>query len=112
MKTLISSVAYGGLNSLASYNPFNANIMRLDNRLNRLRRNLLTIWLYFRDAILISLSNCLTSVFAGFVVFAFVGYLASISGQRIDKVIQAGKNKISAVFLLNFPSAHILEMCI
>ena len=43
-----------------------------------------------RDAIFVSLSNCLTSVFAGFVVFAYLGYIAYETHQSIPDVVQAG----------------------
>ena len=46
-----------------------------------------------RDAILISISNCATSVFAGFVVFAYMGYLSHTTGLAIDKVVQQGLNQ-------------------
>lgn len=61
------------------------------------------LFIFSRDAIFVSLSNCLTSVFAGFVVFAYIGYLANITGQSIDDVIQAGWNKISKIIvIINF----------
>ena len=44
-------------------------------------------------AIAIPLINCLTSFFAGFVVFAYMGYLSEITGQNIDNIIEAGKTK-------------------
>ena len=46
--------------------------------------------LFNRDAILIPVANCLTSFFAGFVIFSYMGYLSKITGQDIDNIIQAG----------------------
>jgi SNF family Na+-dependent transporter len=40
---------------------------------------------------LVSVANALTSIFAGFVVFAYMGYLSKITGQSIDRVIQSGQ---------------------
>ena len=51
-----------------------------------------------RDAIVVSISNCLTSVFAGFVVFAFLGFLAHTTSQSIDQVIQQGNFKAFLLF--------------
>ncbi|CAF0707880.1 unnamed protein product [Brachionus calyciflorus] len=65
------SVSYGGLVALSSYNKFNNDVLR--------------------DGIFVSISNCLTSVFAGFVVFGFIGYLSHTTGQEIKDVIQAGQ---------------------
>lgn len=56
--------------------------------------------IYSRDAVVISISNCFTSIFAGFVVFAFVGYLSHITGQRVDQVIQAGN--INSIGLIKY----------
>ncbi|RNA14741.1 sodium- and chloride-dependent neutral and basic amino acid transporter B(0+) [Brachionus plicatilis] len=72
------SVSYGGLVALSSYNKFNNNILR--------------------DSIVVSISNCLTSVFAGFVVFSFIGYLSHVTGQDINDVIQAGQGLSFVVF--------------
>jgi hypothetical protein len=46
-----------------------------------------------RDAIIVSISNVLTSLFSGFVVFAYLGHLALNTGLHIDKVVQAGRLK-------------------
>ena len=73
-------MSYGGLVALASYNKFSTNILR--------------------DAITVSLGNCGTSIFAGFVVFSYIGYLSHITGQDIDKVVQAGTN-FNRVICLN-----------
>ena len=48
-----------------------------------------------RDALVISLVNCCTSLFAGFVVFAVVGHMAYIQGSTPAEVASQGT-------LLNF----------
>ena len=48
------------------------------------------ILILFRNAIIVPLANCVTSFFAGFVIFAYMGYLSHITGQNIDDIIQAG----------------------
>ena len=61
------SIGYGSQLVLASYNQFKNNT--------------------HTDAILISICNSLTSVYAGFVVFAILGYLKVQSGaEKIDDV--------------------------
>lgn len=44
----------------------------------------------FRDSIIACLANCLTSFFAGFVVFAVVGYMAHEMKQPVEQVATAG----------------------
>lgn len=39
---------------------------------------------------MVSLANCGTSIFSGFVVFSYIGYLSEVTGQSIDKVVQEG----------------------
>ena len=51
--------------------------------------------LSLRDALVISLVNCRTSLFAGFVVFAVVGHMAYIQGSTPAEVASQGT-------LLNF----------
>ena len=63
-------VAQGSQLILASFNQFNNNC--------------------HRDALLIGLCNSLTSVYAGFVVFGVVGFIANKKQMPIDKVVDAG----------------------
>ncbi|CAF0729098.1 unnamed protein product [Brachionus calyciflorus] len=72
------SISYGGLSALASYNDYKTNILR--------------------DSILVSIANCATSVFAGFVVFSYIGYLSKITGEDIDQVVQAGQGLAFVVY--------------
>lgn len=52
-----------------------------------------------RDALVISLVNCCTSLFAGFVVFAVVGHMAYIQGSTPAEVASQGT-------LLNFKGRY------
>ena len=46
--------------------------------------------IYFRDAYLICLVDSFTSTFAGFVIFAILGVMASEANTEVDKVVEAG----------------------
>lgn len=43
-----------------------------------------------RDSMIVSLGNCMTSVFAGFVIFSFVGNMAKQLGVAVDHVADEG----------------------
>ena len=60
----------------------------------------LIIFFFFRDALLTSCINCLTSFVAGFVVFSVLGYMAVRNNVDIEDVATEGK-RIDDTFILN-----------
>lgn len=64
------SDSWGGLIALASYNRFHNDCLR--------------------DSLIVSLGNCLTSFFAGFVIFSFLGFLANNLGEKVQDVATEG----------------------
>ena len=43
-----------------------------------------------RDSLIVGIGNVLTSIFAGFVIFPIIGYLAKELDMEVDKVVEQG----------------------
>ena len=50
-------------------------------------------YFYYRDCLVTSLVNSLTSFFSGFVIFTYLGYMAKYQDREIDKVAEQGDSK-------------------
>ncbi|KAL3886790.1 hypothetical protein ACJMK2_026762 [Sinanodonta woodiana] len=72
------SPCWGGLITLASFNKFHNNC--------------------FLDAVIVSIADSLTSVFAGLVIFSIIGYMAAEMKVGIDEVVVGGAGLAFTVY--------------
>ncbi|XP_075424852.1 sodium-dependent serotonin transporter-like [Ascaphus truei] len=73
---------FGVLLALASYNPFTNNC--------------------YRDAIITSVVNCLTSFMSGFVIFTVLGYMAEMRNVEVEDV---AKDRGPSLLFITYPEA-------
>ena len=57
-----------------------------------------------RDAIVVALINCGTSIFAGFVIFSMLGYMAHATNQAVANVTEDGT--VSFCLTLSTPRSY------
>lgn len=76
-------LAFGGLIAFSSYNPVNNNC--------------------YRDALMVSMTNCFTSMFAGIVVFSIIGFKATMV---YDKCLETRNSTITDLIEKGFSEGN------
>lgn len=79
-------LAFGGLIAFSSYNPVNNNC--------------------YRDALMVSLTNCFTSMFAGIVVFSIIGFKATMV---YEKCLESRNATLTTLLGSNYDVENIPE---
>lgn len=52
--------------------------------------------LFFRDTLIVTCTNSATSIFAGFVIFSVIGFMANERKVNIENVADQGMGQLSA----------------
>ena len=71
-------IAFGTLTTLASFSPFDNNVVRM--------------------TLTVTSINCMTSIIGGFVIFGVIGHLAHLTGKPIDEVVDSGPGLAFVVY--------------
>lgn len=58
----------------------------------------MSFFLFKSDAFMLSISNFLTCLLAGFVVFTYMGVLAKTTNMEIQNVVQSGQGLVYIVY--------------
>ena len=45
---------------------------------------------YYRDTLIVSVGNCVTSIIAGFPIFSILGFMAKQLGKDVPDVVASG----------------------
>lgn len=64
---------------------------------------------YYRDSLVVPLVNCLTSFYAGFVIFSVLGFMANYKHDTMEHVAKGGTIMIKLVDKWQIPSMHFLH---
>ena len=72
---------------------------------------MLSVFLHFRDAIIGSLADGLTSFYAGFVIFAVLGHLATVTGLKISDMADSGIISLVMKMALVSDRYSLLALC-
>ena len=61
----------------------------------------------FRDTLIVTLGNCLTSIFAGFVIFSFIGFMAGEMDTEVENVVDKGQCHTQSVLILSQQAEYL-----
>ncbi|KAM7535023.1 hypothetical protein Aperf_G00000091652 [Anoplocephala perfoliata] len=91
----------GSLIAMSSYNPFKNNCCSTladSGQYQYVDLPIIVPVSNFRDAVIVACINCLTSIYAGFVVFACLGFMAEQKNVTMDNVAKAGPGLAFVVY--------------